>query len=64
MPVLLGLIVTAVVAFGLGVAIAPLWLALFHTSTTILTPFFILSLAILVLSIAYAIRTLRRPPPR
>jgi energy-coupling factor transporter transmembrane protein EcfT len=62
MPILLRLILTALVAFSLGVATAPLWLAMVQKGTTAIAPFSLLSLAILVFSIAYAIRTVRRPP--
>lgn len=62
MPILLRLILTAVVAFGLGVATAPLWLMMIRESTTVISPFCILSFAILVLCIAYAINSIRRPP--
>jgi hypothetical protein len=62
MPILIRLIITAVVAFGLGVATAPLWLLVLEKSTTIFTPFFILSIAILVASVGYVIHVIRHPP--
>jgi len=62
MPILLRLILTALVAFSLGVATAPLWLTMAQKGATVLTPFSLLSLAILILSVAYAIQTIRRPP--
>ena len=62
MPLLVRLILTALVAFSLGVATAPLWLTMAQTGATVLAPFSLLSLAILVLSLAYAIQTIRRSP--
>lgn len=62
MPILIRLILVAVVAFCLGAATASLWLVMLRASVIILNPFGLLSTAILVFSVAYAIRTLRQPP--
>ena len=62
MPILIRLILVALVAFSLGAATVSLGMLLLRVSVMILNPFGLLSLAILIVSVAYAIRTLRQPP--
>jgi hypothetical protein len=62
MPLLIRFILVALVAFSLGAATVSLGMLMLRVSLLILSPFGLLSLAILIISVAYAIQTIRRPP--
>ena len=60
MPILIRIVLLTVCVFAAGSALGPLLGGIRETAQTTLSPFLLLSAALLVASVAYAIGTIRR----
>jgi hypothetical protein len=60
MPLLLRLLLTVLIAFAAGTIFAPLIWLMFSEAKQILSPFLLISIAILIASVGYACGSFRR----